>query len=120
MAFLFEKLDVYQKSLSFAEEVRALCSSFPPGNYDVADQLRRAALSVPANIAEGNGRWHSADKKHFFVVARGSAYECVPLLDICRRSSLGELQTINELRTKLEEVCRMLGGLVKRVEPQKS
>jgi len=116
MAFLFEKLEVYQKSLSFAEEVRALCSSFPAGNYDVADQLRRAALSVPANIAEANGRWHAADKRHFLIVARGSAYECVPLLDICRRSSLASPETVNPLRLKLEEVCRMLGGLVKRHE----
>lgn len=116
MAFLFEKLEVYQKSLSFAEEIRTLCTSFPVGNYDIADQLRRASLSVPANIAESNGRWHSADKKHFLVVARGSAYECVPLLDICIRSSLASVEVVNPLRLKLEEVCRMLGGLVKRHE----
>ncbi|MGZ3781951.1 MAG: four helix bundle protein [Pseudobdellovibrionaceae bacterium] len=43
----------------------------------LADQLSRAALSIPLNIDEGNGRWHNGDKRNFFWIARGSAFECV-------------------------------------------
>lgn len=56
MPFLFEKLDVYQKSLQFAEEISKTTDSFPKGNYYLIDQLNRAALSISTNIAEGNGR----------------------------------------------------------------
>ena len=62
MPFLFEKLVVYQKSLDFAESIVALTDSFPKGSYYLADQLRRAAVSISANIAEGNGRWHVGDR----------------------------------------------------------
>lgn len=58
MAFMFERLEVYQKAVDFADEVAALTERFPRGYFFLADQLNRAALSVAANIAEGNGRKH--------------------------------------------------------------
>jgi len=61
MPFLFEKLDVYQKSIQFAEDISKSTDTFPKGTYYLVDQLNRAALSISANIAEGNGRWHQAD-----------------------------------------------------------
>ncbi len=61
MSFMFEKLEVYQKAVDFAEKAANLTEAFPKGNYYLSDQLNRAALLISANIAEGNGRWHKAE-----------------------------------------------------------
>ncbi|MBU0616624.1 MAG: four helix bundle protein [Planctomycetes bacterium] len=57
MAFMFEKLQVYQKAIDFADRAAELTEAFPRGYYYLTDQLDRAALSIAANIAEGNGRF---------------------------------------------------------------
>ena len=71
MSFMFEKLDVYQKAVDFTDHVSALTETFPRGYYFLADQLNRAALSIATNLAEGNGRFTKADRKNFFMIARG-------------------------------------------------
>ena len=73
MAFMFENLQVYQKSIDFADEIAGLTERFPRGFYFLVDQLNRAALSVVTNLAEGNGRFTKADRRNFFTLARGSA-----------------------------------------------
>jgi four helix bundle protein len=78
MTFAFEKLLVYQKSVDFADQVCVVTEEFSRGYGFLVDQLNRAALSISANIAEGNGRFTKADHKHFFGIARGSVQECVP------------------------------------------
>lgn len=85
MPFMFEKLDVYQKAVDFADQTAALTESFPGGYGFLVDQLNRAALSIAANLAEGNGRFTKPDRRHFFIIARGSVQECAPLLEVARR-----------------------------------
>lgn len=85
MAFMFENLEVYQKALDLSEQVFTLTESFPRGYAFLSDQLNRASLSVATNLAEGNGRFTKSDRRHFFIIARGSAQECVPLLELVRR-----------------------------------
>ena len=114
MAFIFEKLDVYRKSVDFAEEICELTKSFTKGNYYLADQINRASLSIPLNIAEGNGRYHKADKINFFRIARGSAFECVPILEICKRKKLITDNRNKELKEEIEDICKMLSGLINR------
>lgn len=64
LAFQFEKLEVYQKALDWVETVELLCESLKGKvSYSLIDQLTRAALSIPLNIAEGNGRWHEGEKR---------------------------------------------------------
>ncbi len=88
MAFAFEKLVVYQKAVEFADAVCTLTKGFARGYFFLGDQLNRAALSIAANIAEGNGRYTKADRRNFFTIASGSAQECVPLLGLARRRGL--------------------------------
>ena len=85
MAFAFEKLLVYQKSVDFADQVCSKTECFSRGYGFLTDQLNRAAPSIAANIAEGNGRFTKADRRNFFVIARGSIQECVPLLELAVR-----------------------------------
>ena len=82
MPFLFEKLRVYQESVEFAAGIITLSKTFPRGFYFLADQLNRASTSVSTNIAEGNGRFTKADRKHLFIIAQRSPLECAPLLHI--------------------------------------
>jgi len=114
MPFLVEKLEVYQKALDLADRVTFLTESFPRGKYYLVDQLNRAALSIAANIAEGNGRRMPKDRRNFFVIARGSVLECLPLLEVAKRRTLIEEQTHAELLQDLETISKMLAGLIHR------
>lgn len=116
MAFAFEKLNVYQKAVDFADQVASLTEDFPRGYGFLADQLNRASLSIAANIAEGNGRFTKADRKNFFGIARGSVQECVPLLELAHRRGLLGDSSHGKMKKDLEEIARMLSGLIKGIE----
>ncbi|MEX1040428.1 MAG: four helix bundle protein [Pirellulaceae bacterium] len=116
MAFQFEKLLVYQKSIDFADDICTSTEQFSRGYGFLVDQLNRASLSIAANIAEGNGRFTKADRKHFFIIARGSVQECVPLLELARRRGLIEEGQHAKLKEQLEEISKMLSGLINGLE----
>ena len=112
MSFMFENLEVYKKAVAFAEEIGNLTEGFTKGNYYLVDQLNRAALSIATNIAEGNGRYHKADRKNFFRISRGSAFECVPILELSKRKGLIKEEQAKVLKENLDEICKMLSGLI--------
>lgn len=114
MPFAFEKLVVYQKAISFADAICTLTRDFPRGYYFLVDQLNRAALSIAANIAEGNGRFTKADRRNFFGIARGSVQECIPLLELAARQGLLQSEQHVPLKADLEEIARMVSGLINR------
>jgi four helix bundle protein len=117
MPFTFENLDVYKRALQFASEIEALLSiSKDSVNRGFTDQLSRASLSIPLNIAEGNGRWHQADKRQFFWVARGSVFECVPLIEMLKLKSCLTIQEYAKFRDHLEALGKMLTKLVQAHE----
>ncbi len=116
MAFAFEKLLVYQRSVDFADAICQRTEGFPRVYGFLVDQLNRAALSIAANIAEGNGRFTKPDRRHFFGIARGSLQECIPLLELASRRNLLTERDHLELKGQLEEMARMLSGLIKGLE----
>jgi len=116
MGFLFEKLEVYQRGLEFAGTIETLCDDIAKGNYHLVNQLRRAALSISLNISEGSGRWHPKDKKQFYLIARGSAYECVPVIDLIKRKRLLDEAAYLSLRSDLETIAKMLTKLIQSTE----
>lgn len=116
LAFAFEKLFVYQKAITFADAICTLTRDLPRGYFFLANQLNRAALSIAANIAEGNGCFTKADRRNFFGIARGSAQECVPLLELAARQGLLKPEQHQQLKSDLEEVAKMLSGLIKGLE----
>lgn len=67
MSFMFEKLNVYQKAVNLAEKTINATEAIARGHYYLTDQLNRAVLSISANLAEGNGRWHEKDRNSSFA-----------------------------------------------------
>ena len=120
MAFNVENLKVYQRAVDFADAIITTTQAFPRGYYFISDQLNRASTSIAANIAEGNGRFTKADRKHFFVIARGSVHECLPLLELAARRSLIKAEKKEDLVSELEEMSRMLAGLIQGTDHRRS
>jgi four helix bundle protein len=120
MAFMFENLQIYQKALDFTDRIVTLTQSFPRGYYFLADQLNRASVSIATNLAEGNGSFTKSDRRNFFVIARGSAQECVPLLELARRKELLDNPVHQELRAQIEVIAKMISGLITGIENRKT
>lgn len=110
MKFSFENLDVYKRSIEFNTAIASILER-KGITRPLADQLSRAALSIPLNIAEGNGRWHKGDKRQFFWIARGSAFECVPLIEILMIKKILTNEEKDVLRKQLEIMGKMLTKL---------
>lgn len=121
MDFAFERLGVYKKSVQWASTVEALGKGLRSrASRSLIDQLTRAALSIPLNIAEGNGRWHRAEKRQFLWIARDSAFECIPILQVLRANGLIQEERYLEFRSQLVEIGRMLNGLLRSIERLRS
>src|SRR4051812_47059387 len=83
MPFSFENLTVYQHSLNLVEHAESLVASLKgKASFSLLNQLSRAALSVPLNIAEGSDRWHQKEKRQFIRIAKGSVFEKVPVAQV--------------------------------------
>lgn len=111
--FSFEKLDVWKKSVDLCEELLILADRVGQSDrYSLGEQLRRAAISVSNNIAEGGGRNYKKEKVYFYNIARGSIYEIVNLLEICKRRKHLDAVGHVDLYQKAEEIAKMLSGLI--------
>ena len=110
--FGFQRLDVYRASTEFLGATSKLVTKIPKGHGDIVDQLRRAALSVPLNIAEGSGKF-SRDAVRFYTIARGSALECAAILDVLEAMGVFEQSSLEMPRVLLERVVSMLTGLIR-------
>ena len=104
----FQDLLVWRKAHGFVLEVYALTATFPRSEtYGLALQMRRAAVSIPANIAEGFRRRGKADKARFLNIAEGSVEECRYFLILVKDLGYGDTLAIS---AALEEVSRLLGA----------
>lgn len=107
----FEDLLVYQKALNFVDEIYTLTKGFPRDEtFLLVDQLRRAAVSITLNIAEGSGRT-KREFNHFLNTSRTSCYECVAALEIARRQQYIKQDVRDMSVSNVEEIMRMLNGL---------
>lgn len=110
--FRFEKLDVWRKSVEFADQVYVVTKSFPSDErFGLTSQMRRAAVSVSSNIAEGSGRASDKDFAHFVEIAYGSLMEVVSQSQVALHQSLLEQESRDALYQRAEELARMLSGL---------
>ena len=110
----FKQLVVWQKSMELVRIVYGLSKAFPTDErYALTDQLRRAVVSIPSNIAEGNGRASNADYGHFLSIARGSLYETMTQLQVAE--DLGYIKSLDpQVSVLTSEIGRMLGSMLKK------
>ena len=104
----FEKLDVYQASIKFLAVSATIIEKLPTGYSNLADQLKRASLSIPLNIAEGAGKPTGRDEGKFYGIARGSSMECGAILDACRVLGIAEEGSVKEGKLLIERIVSML------------
>lgn len=121
MGFHFEKLDVYRQSVDFVNDIYELTKAFPKEEiYGLTSQLRRAALSVPANIAEGSGRYSKKDFGHFLRIARSSIYECIPILEVSLKQKYIVSKEFEDFYSQLTVLAQMTSGLLRSMIDQQS
>lgn len=115
----FRNLNVYNKSKELAKQVYELLKKFPrEEQFAFCDQLRRAVISIPSNIAEGSGRNSQKDQAHFYSIAYGSLMETFSQLDIACDLGYIRQEEFNQLELLIKEEAKMLSGLiVKRKQP---
>lgn len=114
----FRDLLVWQLSVELAVEVYALTKTFPKEEqFGLTSQLRRAAVSIAANIAEGHGRLHRGDFLHHLSFARGSLAEAETHLIIANRIALIDDEMLSVLEGRCGEIGRVLNGLIRSLAP---
>ena len=106
-----ERLDVYQLSVGFLAIAFRLVETLPRGFSDLRDQLRRAATSIPLDIAEGSGKLDGPDRSRYYAIARGSAMECAAILDVIRLLSCAPKPSLDEGTRLLVRVVEMLSKM---------
>src|SRR5438093_1527800 len=113
----YRDLTAWQKSMDLVVEIYRLAKGFPRDEqWGLTDQIRRAAVSIPANIAEGHGRLHRKDYLRFLSIARGSLTEVETHLQIATRLGYLERQDIAEVWSLTQDVGRLLNGLIRALE----
>jgi four helix bundle protein len=103
-----EKLDVYRCAIDFLALASRVLDGLPRGQAALADQLRRAAMSIPLNIAESAGCRSDAERRRYLCIARGSAMECSAILDVCRVLALTTEGNTQEGKALLVRLVSML------------
>jgi four helix bundle protein len=114
--FDFEKLDVYKKAKTFNKGIYKYLTNCKGLDRTTNDQLRRASFSIMLNIAEGASRFSKAGRKNFMIIARGSSFECVAILDFLKDTNLLEPEIFNQFYAQAEELSKMLFSMIKNLE----
>ena len=115
-----KKLRLWGLVIDFIADIYKLTKNFPNDEkYVLVPQLRRAAISIASNIAEGAGRTGKQEKIHFFVIARGSLSEVDAQLEIAMKLNILNNNVYKNTEMKMEEISRMLQGLIKSCEKYK-
>ncbi len=110
--YYFEKLDVWKLSLNFSLNIYAITNGFPDSEkFVLTSQLRRAAVSVPTNIAEGLSRDSYKDQARFSTIAYGSLMECLNLLIIANKLNYVMTNKYQDLRANINEIANKLNAL---------
>lgn len=113
-SFGYRRLDAYKYAMSFTTDVYKLLKTFPKEEqYALCDQLRRAAVSIPSNIAEGMGRPSIKEQIHFLEIAYGSLNETMCQIEIARNLGYISDQQLQPIEEQVRILGKLLSGLRK-------
>jgi four helix bundle protein len=117
----FEDLEVYQVARELRKKMYGVTRQLPSfEKFELASQIRRAAVSLTNNIAEGHGRYHFADQVRFFLGSRGSLQELVDDLNICADENYLKNEEIAELRKEAWRVLGLINGYLRYLRDRKA
>jgi four helix bundle protein len=110
----YKGLDVWLETRKLSKEIYNVTRAFPKEEqYGLVSQMRRCAISIPSNIAEGCGRNHSKDSTQFFFISRGSLYELETQLYLSFDLNYIDSITLNQLLSYIETCRKLLSGFIK-------
>ena len=113
----YKTLDAWKRSMQLVKEIYLLTKNYPKEElFALTSQTKRAAVSIPSNIAEGMGRQHKKETIHFLHIARGSVYELETHLNIALMITIIEEKTFTSTMSLVDEVVRLLSGLINYTE----
>ncbi len=113
---VFKELRVWQKSMDLVEEIYVLTKVLPKDEeYGLKSQIKRAVVSVPSNIAEGNSRHTTKEYVNFLSIARGSLSEVLTQLLVCIRLGYLEEEQTKKAEDMIEEISRMLNAMITKL-----
>jgi four helix bundle protein len=117
MGRTYRELIAWQKAMKFVTEIYSAAQRFPgEERYGLTNQLRRAAVSIPSNIAEGQARFSQREFHHFLSQARGSLVEIETQLLIARELKYLQLAKVEDLLAAADELGRVLNGLIASIK----
>lgn len=117
--YSFEEMNVWKMAMDIAERVFHLTMNLPRcEDYGLTSQIRRASLSISANIAEGYGRNTALDKKRFYIIARGSTFETKNHLIYGKNVCYFEALEVESINIVLDNTLFELNKLIKSLQPQ--
>jgi four helix bundle protein len=113
----YKYLIVWQKSIALVKEVNILTDTFPSREeYSLISQIRKSAISIPSNIAEGYGRNSARDYIRFLKIARGSLYELQTQIDIAAMIEYCENKRISAITQVCDEISKRLTRLISKIK----
>ena len=113
----YRNLNVWKKAMDFAVRIYELTNSFPQKEaFSLTNQIRRASISVPSNIAEGSGRKTNKDYCQFITIARGSLCELETHLEIAFRVGYIQKELFQKLLIETSEIGKMLNGMMRALK----
>jgi four helix bundle protein len=114
----YKELKVWQESMTLVRKCYQATNDFPRNEqYGITSQMRRSAISIPSNIAEGCGRGTTKDLRRFLGIAYSSGCELGTQIEIARRLGLGTVTELDQLDNKTDEIRGMLYKFIERLPP---
>jgi four helix bundle protein len=111
--FLFEKFEAWKRAIDLADELMEFSEKVPQMyQRSIGEQLRRASLSVPTNLAEGTGRNGIRERIHFYGIARGSLFECVNLLVMAKKRRLIHPDVYQRFYQEANEISSIINAVI--------
>ena len=112
----YKDLLIWQRSMDLVERIYKITSKLPATEqWGLTSQMRRSAISVPSNVAEGYGRQATGEYRHHLSIGRGSLLELETQVLLCQRLGYLEYEKINSLLDEINQIGKMLSSLISKI-----